>query len=407
MSTNNLAIAEKYIMCGFKVEHLLKEAKGRDTIVVDSYFGPPELKADAQLVDPDELLSQITTLRKEIQKWIREEPRRTYFIKQIDAMKLLAKFALEEKITFAEKVRIGLDVEVIKVPSERIDELTEQASRALRQEVPKGDLTSMATSWRKRAMTTGTEIIPLAEKIALQARQSTQRLLFKLPETEKVEFHAVPDAPWSAYNYYKGNFRAIIEINIKLPRSKYDIWKWVTHETYPGHQTELVQRELGFHNKTHNLEATISIINTPDCTIAEGLAEAGTDILHAIRPMTKPETISSHLTKLRRAIGINALIMLQQEQRSESEVVNYLKTMGAYEEEYAEAQLPFMTDSMWSPYGFTYFIGAWLVRGFFKAAQEAHLLDEFVKALYYELHTPTSLKSRIRDLDLKLPPQPI
>ena len=64
-----------------------------------------------------------------------------------------------------------------------------------------------------------------------------------------------------------------------------------------------------------------------------------------------------------------------------------------------------MIDPIWGPYGFTYFVGAWLVRGFFKAAQDAHLLDEFVKALYYELHTPSTLKTRIQDLDLKLPNQ--
>jgi hypothetical protein len=215
----------------------------------------------------------------------------------------------------------------------------------------------------------------------------------------------VPDAPWSAYNYYHGDFHAIIEINTKLPRSKYSIWKWVTHEAYPGHQTQLVQRELGYQQDTQNLEATIALINTPDCTIVEGLAETGPDILSSDRPLTEPETITSYITQLRRAVGVNALVMLQQQQRSESEVLEYIKELGAYEEAYARAKLPFMIDPIWGPYGFTYFIGAWLVRGFFKAAQEAHLLDEFIKALYYELHTPSTLKARIQDLDLKLPNQ--
>ncbi len=398
-------VGEEYIRLAFQVEYFLKAQIGDDTIVVDSYFGPPEFKPTKQTVDPDSLLNSIQKLQKSVKNHIRENPRRTYLIKQLDAFILLVKFGLSETVTFEERVKTGLDVDPVVISNERIEELGEQANRALRKEVMKGDLTSMATRWRKRAMTTGAEIVPLAQEITVDARHATEQLLFKLPEHEGVEFRAVPEAPWSAYNYYKGNFQAIIEVNIELPRSKYGIWHWVTHETYPGHQTQLVQQEFGYHQGTHNLESTIAIINCPECTIAEGLAEAGSDILHAKRPLTRPETVSSYLMKLRRAVGINALAMLHQDRRSESEVIEYIKDLGAYEEVFAKARLPFMTDPMWGPYGYTYLIGAWLVRGFFKAAQEAHIPDEFIKALYYEPHTPSTLKSRISDLELKLPSQ--
>lgn len=405
MASAPIPIDEKYVQLAFYIDQLLKERIDENIIVVDSYTGPSNLKPKEKLDDPDELLNILKELRTVVVKSIHEIPRQTFLTKQLGAMELLIKFALEEQVTFEERVITGLDVKVVTVSSERIEELTERATRALRKEVLKGDLTSMATRWRKRAMTTGSEIIPLAQSTAQEARRVTQRLLFQLPDMESVEFRAVPDAPWSAYNHYKGDFHAVIEINIKLPRSKYDIWKWVTHETYPGHQTQLVQRELGVQQGKLNLEGTIAIINTPDCTIAEGLAEAGTDILSSERSLSKPETISNYLMQLRRAVGINALVMLHQKQKSESEVLAYLKEMGAYEEEYAKAHLPFMSDPMWGPYGFTYFIGAWLVRGFFHAAKEAHLVDEFIKALYHELHTPSTLQDRIQNLDLKLPSQ--
>lgn len=405
MLSNQGTVSEQYIQHGFMVDAFVKEAKGKDFIVIDSYFGPPDFKREYNIPDPDEFLKSLHTFRTRIQREIREEPRRTFLIRQLDAMTLLVRYGFDDNVTFDERVQTGLDVEVVTVSSERIEELAEQANRALRKKVMKGDLMSMASRWRKRAMTTGSEIIPLAQEIAMDARRSTQRVLFELPETESVEFRAVPEAPWSAYNYYQGDYHAIIEINTQLPRSKYEIWKWVTHETYPGHQTQLVQRELGYQQDTQNLEATIALINTPDCTIVEGLAEAGPDILSSDRPLTEAETITSYITQLRRAVGVNALVMLQQQEKNESEILEYLEELGAYEEAYAKAQLPFMIDPIWGPYGFTYFVGAWLVRGFFKAAQEAHLLDEFIKALYYELHTPSTLKTRIKDLDLKLPSQ--
>ncbi len=402
MDPTSLPIGKQYIEAAFQTDYFLRNKISEDLIVVDSYFGPPEFKPKKDPVDPDLLLNSIHQLQGRIKKEIRVKPRRTYLLKQIAALDLLIRFGLDEKIRFEKRVKIGLDADVVVISNERIDELSEEADRALRREVLKGDLTSMATSWRKRAMTTGPEIVPLAQEVAITARRATEQLLFKLPEDEQVEFRAVPKASWSAYNYYQGKYHAIIEVNIELPRSKYSIWKWVTHETYPGHQTQLVQQELGFEQGTHSIEATIAIINTPDCTIAEGIAEAGPDILQAARPLTRPETVSSYLMQLRRAVGINALVMIQQEQRSEAEVVEYLQNYGAYEEAYARSRLPFMTDPMWGPYGYTYLIGAWLVRGFFNAAKEAHMCDEFIQAIYHELHTPSTLKARIKELDLKL-----
>ena len=400
-------LGEEYIRLAFKLDYYLRDQLGDDTIIVDCYFGPPSLKPEKEKVDPDNLMKSIRKLRGIVTKQVRENPRRTYLVKQLDAMTLLVKFGLGESISFEERVKTGLDIDAVVISAERVEELSEQADRALRKEVMKGDLTSMATRWRKRAMTTGTEIIPLAQDAAADARRATEQLLFKLPAQETVEFRAVSEAPWSAYNYYQGNYRAIIEINIELPRSKYSIWKWVTHETYPGHQTQLVQQEFGFHQGSHNLEATIAIINSPECTIAEGIAEAGSDILHAARPLTRSESVSTYLLQLRRAVGINALGMLHKDQRSESEVTGYLQDLGAYEEAYAKARLPFMTDPMWGPYGYTYLVGAWLVRGFYKAAKEAHLSDEFIKTVYHETHTPSTLKARISDLKLKLPTQVI
>ncbi|MDO8055272.1 MAG: hypothetical protein Q6361_00285, partial [Candidatus Hermodarchaeota archaeon] len=278
MAHSHDTIGEEYIKSGFQVDKLLKAVKGEDLIIVDNYFGPPEYQSTNDPIDGDDLRKALQALQRKVRNQIKEEPRRTFLRKQLAAMDLLVRFALDEKISFRERVETGLDVKVVSVSSERIDELTEVVTRALSKKVLKGDLTSMATTWRKQAMTTGAEIIPLAEELADRARQETQRLLFDLPDSEGLEFRAVPDAPWSAYNYYQGEFRSLIEINIKLPRSKYDVWGWVTHETYPGHHTQLLQQELGYQRGALHLEACIAIINTPECTIAEGLAETGIDL---------------------------------------------------------------------------------------------------------------------------------
>lgn len=398
------SIGENYVHLAHQVDAFLKEVLGPDTIVVDCYFGPNLPDDLTRTVDPDKLLSAIKALQKAVKVKVETDPRRTFLTKQLEAMGLLVRYALKEKITFEQRVRTGLDVDIVTVRSERIEELTEQAARALRKKVRKADLTTMATQWQKRALISGKEIVEIAQDSAKEARSSTERLLFKLPEDENVEFRPVEKAPWSAYHHYHGNYQALIEINIQLPRSKYAIWGWVTHETYPGHQTQLVAREYDYNRQELDVEATVALINTPDCVIAEGLAGSGATILRENRPLTEAEEITGIIGRFRRAVGINALVMLHHQNLSESEVLNYLIDFGALEEEYAKARMPFMTDVMWGPYGFTYYVGGWLVKGFFEAAQEANLRDEFVKALYHELHVPSTLHARIRELDLKLPP---
>jgi hypothetical protein len=404
MTGSPLTIGESYILLAHQLDFFLKRNLGEQTIFVDSYFGASlSPGASSAIDDSDELLDSLKRFHARVRAEVQGEPRRTFLLRQLDAMILLLRFALDEPLTFEQRVRIGLDVEPIVIRSERVEELQEQTFRMLRRKEMSADLATMATQWRKRALIEGNEVVKLAKEAAEKARRLTQQILFKLPETENVEFRSVKDAPWLAYNHYKGNYHALIEVNIKLPHSKYGIWGWVCHETYPGHQTQLVSRELGYNRGKFNVEATIALINTPDCTIAEGLANTGTSILRKGRPLSEGEQISAQLGKLRRVVGINALVMLNHQERSEKEVLEYLMDFGALEEEYAKARIPFMTDPMWAPYGFTYFVGAWLVKGFFDAAQEAGIIDEFVKALYHELHTPTTLKERIAELDLKLP----
>ena len=397
-------IGMDYVVLAHQLDRYLKKTLGEQTTVVDCYFGPPLPEEPQHAVDPDDLLRALRGLRKRVQTCVSEQLRRTFLTKQLDAMVLQVRFALEKEMTFRERVETGLDANVVTVRSERVEELQEEAYRALLRTEQKADLATMAMRWRKRSQTTGDEVVQLAQEAARKARESTERLLFEFPETEEVEFRSVNDAPWSAYHHYQGNYKGLIEINIKLPRSKYGLWGWVTHETYPGHQTQAMARELGYNRGEFDVEATVAVINTPDCTIGEGLADSGTRILSVDHSLSQGEQISDSLAELRRTSGINALVMLQHEKRSEAEALSYLIDAGALEEEYAKAQMRFMTDAVWGPYGFTYFVGGWLVRSFFEAAREANLLDEFVRALYRELHTPSTLKSRIRELGLRLPP---
>src|SRR5205814_4126445 len=98
---------------------------------------------------------------------------------------------------------------------------------------------------------------------------------YGLPEQETVEFEVVTDKPWSGFNYYLGNYRSRVAVNADLPKRKAALVHLVAHETYPGHHTEHCRKERLLVEAARELEHTIFLVNTPDCLIAEGLADLG------------------------------------------------------------------------------------------------------------------------------------
>ena len=52
---------------------------------------------------------------------------------------------------------------------------------------------------------------------AIAACRERTRQHFELPEDESFEVEYVEDKSWSAYNWYKGGFHSLIQVNTDLP----------------------------------------------------------------------------------------------------------------------------------------------------------------------------------------------
>src|SRR5450759_4607361 len=96
-----------------------------------------------------------------------------------------------------------------------------------------------------------------------------------LPARETVEYEVVTDKPWSGFNYYRGNYASLVAINADLPNRLSGLPALVAHETYPGHHTEHCRKDQRLVATGGRLEHTIFLVNTPECLMAEGLADLG------------------------------------------------------------------------------------------------------------------------------------
>ena len=182
-------------------------------------------------------------------------------------------------------------------------------------------------------------------------------------------------------------------INTDLPVLSPTIAHLVAHEAYPGHHTEHTRKEVGLVRDRGHQEETIFLVGTPQCLLAEGLADLGLEILLGSRP---EGVVADHL----RPLGIpydpevvatvavagealnsvrgNVAFLLHEEDATADEAVAYAERWGLVNRERAEKMLEFLTDETWRAYISCYLEGLPLCRSFAGGdpARFARLLNE-------------------------------
>ena len=76
--------------------------------------------------------------------------------------------------------------------------------------------------------------------------------------------------PWTAYNWYDGGLRSRVDVNLDLPMDAATLVHVIAHETFPGHHLEHASKEANLVERRQRLEATIQLINAPECLVSRG-----------------------------------------------------------------------------------------------------------------------------------------
>ncbi len=233
-------------------------------------------------------------------------------------------------------------------------------------------------AWREAHAVPAEKLEPAIRSLADDLRERTQRL-FGLPDGEHVEWIFETDKPWSGFNYYEGGLRSRVAINLDLPVLSLTLGHLVAHEAYPGHHTEHTRKEVGLVRQRRWLEETIFLVGTPQCTMAEGLADLGVEVVVGRRP---EPVVAEHL----RPLGIrydaevaaavaesaealswvrsNAAVHLHDGGWPVEDVVAYLERWALLPRNRAEKAVSFLTDPTWRAYSHCYTEGLRLCRGY-------------------------------------------
>ncbi len=289
-----------------------------------------------------------------------------------------------ETIPYREEVELLYQVIPKKIDEDEILYAHEQLNAVLG---GKGELKDRLTAWRERQIIPKAKLLDLVNQLSADFRDRTKSI-FSLPEKESVEWILESDKPWSGFNYYLGNLKSKVAINIDLPVQTTSIAHLVAHETYPGHHSEHCKKELGLVEKYQFFEEAIFLIGTPQCVISEGLADLGLEVLLG-------EDFETHLAVhfkdlsiaydpqehsiLRKAAGsmsgfrANAALMLHDEHLEPDFVQEEMSRMMLLSEQRAAKTLQFLSDPLWRTYVFCYEEGLPLCRGYVNGSRDRFL----------------------------------
>ena len=96
-----------------------------------------------------------------------------------------------------------------------------------------------------------------------------------LPPNESFTVEYMTNKPWGGYNWYKGNFHSVIQVNTDLPIYIDRAVDLAAHEGYPGHHVYNSLLEKNLVRDRGWTEFSVYALFSPQSLIAEGTANFG------------------------------------------------------------------------------------------------------------------------------------
>jgi len=352
---------ERYLILGLR---LGKHVDG----LVDAYYGPAELQTqvDAEAtIDAAQLAEDADALLAELDDgWLRD---------QVRGCATYAHVLAGEDISYADEVEGCYGVRPSKTPVS----VYEAAHARLEDLLPGGgSLYERRQAWRNSQLVDGASTVAVLRDLLPLMRERTTAVV-GLPAGEEVVLEPVSDEPWWAFNYYLGDLRSRVVLNVDVPTTGRDLVHLAAHEVYPGHHTEHSVKEQLLIRERGAIEEGIQLVPTPQAVLSEGIAEVGAEIVlndegyaaaydvlarHGIEVDPELTEQIANAAEPLGTIGLDAALMIHQDGASPEEAQAYIERWRLVPPDQAKHSVRFATDPTWRAYVVTYTAGLELCR---------------------------------------------
>jgi len=296
------SIAERYV-------RLVLALGQHDPDYVDAFYGPAEWKTEAE--QQKKSLDAIGVEASKLSLTLAETPiaprtpdsdlrqlRREYLHKQLAALAARVRMLKGEKLKFDDESRALYDAVAPTYPDSHFDGILKQ----LEAKIPgNGPLWKRYEEWRKPFVIPKEKLDEVFQAAIKECRARTLSHI-KLPPDESFIIEYVTDKPWGGYNWYKGNFHSVIQVNTDLPIYIDRAVDLAAHEGYPGHHVYNSLLEKNLVRARAWMEFSVYALFSPQSLVAEGTANFGREVAFP----SKAERMKFEKEVLFPAAGIDA-----------------------------------------------------------------------------------------------------
>lgn len=269
-------LAEDYVRLGLYIGQY-------DGAFVDAYYGPDSLKP-AGAKDPvfpkDSLLTAVKNMMDSFSQFASNEKN--------DTLKKRAEWINGQLVAFARRIRIfsgefasfdeeSKDLFGVQAPTyaeTHYQQLVSQLDSLL---PGSGDRNARFQALANKFIIPKSKLDTVFKAAIAECRKRTLQH-YQLPANEDFKLEFVNNQPWNGYNWYKGNFQSLIQINTDLNIFIERAIDVGSHESYPGHHVYNMLLEKNLYRDKGWVEISLYPLFSPQSFIAEGSANYGIEL---------------------------------------------------------------------------------------------------------------------------------
>ena len=270
-------LSENYVRLGLTIGQY-------DADFVDAYYGPDSLKpaaAKSATFPKDSLLNAVHALQQQCQPFLDSS-------RANDSLRARAEWVNRQLNAFAERIRIfsgsfssfneeSKQLFGVEPPAYSEDHFKSLVSDLDRLLPGKGSIPERMQQLSRKFIIPKDKVDTVFKTAIEEARKRT-RARYQMPSNESFLLEYVTDKPWSGYNWYKGTYQSVIQINLDLPILIDRAIDLACHEGYPGHHVYNMMLEKNLYRDRGWVEISLYPLYSPQSLIAEGSANLGIEI---------------------------------------------------------------------------------------------------------------------------------
>lgn len=270
-------IAESYVK-------LVLAVGQHDADYVDAYYGPPEWRTEVEARGKRplaEIRSEASALISELEDlgpvdrsdgMIRL--RHEYLTRQLESLAAKVDLLDGRRMTFDEESKALYDAVSPHYDEAHFQKIVDQLDEALPGD---GPVVEQLDRFRQDFVIPRDRHDAVFQAAIAECRRRTAPHV-QLPPGESFEIEYVTDKPWSGYNWFKGGYHSIIQLNTDLPIFIDRAIDLACHEGYPGHHVYNALLEKNLVRDRGWREFSVYALNSPQSLIAEGTANFGIEV---------------------------------------------------------------------------------------------------------------------------------